>query len=152
MSARIIDGKIVAAQLRSRVADQAAKLKAEHDITPGLAVILVGNDPASAIYVGAKNKAAQEVGFRAFDMRHPDTLSQEALLDEVRTLNADPTMLSGGLTVYDNNSRTYTATAGLNIGAGGAFLSANSANSGPACLPCLRSKEARLLRALAVSA
>ena len=92
MSARIIDGKAAAARLRARVAEEAAKLKADHGLTPGLAVILVGNDPASAIYVGAKNNAAHEVGFRAFDLRHPDTLSQSALLDEVRGMNADPTV------------------------------------------------------------
>ncbi|HXJ02176.1 MAG TPA: bifunctional methylenetetrahydrofolate dehydrogenase/methenyltetrahydrofolate cyclohydrolase FolD [Micropepsaceae bacterium] len=90
MSASVIDGKAVAARLRTRVAEEAAQLKARHGITPGLATVLVGNDPASAIYVGAKNKAAHEVGFRALDLRHPDTLSQSALLDQVAALNADP--------------------------------------------------------------
>ena len=65
MSARIIDGKAVAAQSGARVAEEAAELKARHGVTPGLAMVLVGNDPASAIYVGAKNNAAHEVGFRA---------------------------------------------------------------------------------------
>ena len=90
MSARIIDGKAVAAALRTRIAEEAARLKARHGITPGLAVVLVGNDPASAIYVGAKNAAAHEVGFRALDMRHPDSLSERDLLAQVAALNADP--------------------------------------------------------------
>ena len=90
MSARIIDGKAVAARLRQLVAEEAAKLKTRHGVVPGLAMVLVGNDPASAIYVGAKNNAAHEVGFRALDMRHPDTLTQAALLEQVASLNADP--------------------------------------------------------------
>jgi len=90
MSARVIDGKAVAARLRARVAEEAAMLKARHGIVPALATVLVGNDPASTIYVGAKNKAAQEVGFRALDLRHPGTLSERGLLDQVAALNEDP--------------------------------------------------------------
>ena len=89
MSARIIDGKTFAAGLRERVAKVSAELKAAHGIAPGLAVILVGDDPASAIYVGAKSKAAREVGFHAFDIRLPDTISEAALLAEIANLNAD---------------------------------------------------------------
>jgi methylenetetrahydrofolate dehydrogenase (NADP+)/methenyltetrahydrofolate cyclohydrolase len=90
MSARIIDGKAAAGRLRARVAEEAARLKAKHGLTPGLAVILVGNDPASATYVGAKNKAAEEVGFHALDLRHADSLPEAGLLGEVARLNADP--------------------------------------------------------------
>ena len=90
MTARIIDGRAAAARLRATVAEEAARLKARHAITPTLAMVLVGNDPASAIYVGAKNNAAHEAGFRALDMRHPDSLSESALLDQVGALNADP--------------------------------------------------------------
>jgi methylenetetrahydrofolate dehydrogenase (NADP+)/methenyltetrahydrofolate cyclohydrolase len=90
VSAAIIDGKATALRLRARVAQQAAWLKAEHGIIPGLATVLVGDDPASAIYVGAKKSAAEEVGFRRFDKHHPETLSEAALLDQVRELNADP--------------------------------------------------------------
>jgi methylenetetrahydrofolate dehydrogenase (NADP+)/methenyltetrahydrofolate cyclohydrolase len=89
MTARIIDGKAFAAALRARVAKEAAALNARHGITPGLAVVLVGDDPASAIYVGGKNKAAHEVGFRVFDKRHPESLSEQALLDQVAELNGD---------------------------------------------------------------
>ena len=90
MSARIIDGKAVAAALRTRVAQAAEALKTAHDILPCLAVFLVGEDPASAIYVGAKDKAAREVGFRVEDLRRPATLTESALLDQVRSLNAEP--------------------------------------------------------------
>jgi len=88
MGARIIDGKAFAAGLRARVARAADRVKA-HGITPGLAVVLIGNDPASAIYVKSKGKAAHEAGFHAFDIRHPDTLSEHALLGQVAELNAD---------------------------------------------------------------
>ena len=89
MSARIIDGKEFAARLRTRVAAATTELKAAHGITPGLAVVLVGEDPASAVYVKSKGKAAHEAGLRAFDIRHPATLSQEALLAQISELNAD---------------------------------------------------------------
>jgi len=90
VSAAVIDGKAVAARLRARVAQEAAALKARHGIIPGLATVLVGDDPASAIYVGAKNKAAHEVGFRPLDMRHSASLTEDALLEQVAALNADP--------------------------------------------------------------
>ena len=90
VSAAIIDGKTTALRLRARVAQEAARLKTVYGIVPGLATVLVGNDPASAIYVGSKNSAAEEVGFRRFDKRHLDTLSERALLEQVQALNADP--------------------------------------------------------------
>jgi methylenetetrahydrofolate dehydrogenase (NADP+)/methenyltetrahydrofolate cyclohydrolase len=89
MVARIIDGKIHAGQLRARIAASASALKAAHGIVPGLAVVLIGDDPASAIYVGAKGKAAREVGFQTFDIRLPDTISEAALLAEIAHLNGD---------------------------------------------------------------
>ena len=89
MSARIIDGKAFAGALRARVAARAAELKTAHGITPGLAVVLVGDDPASAVYVKSKGKAAEEAGFRAFDYRHPATLGERELLAQVAALNKD---------------------------------------------------------------
>jgi methylenetetrahydrofolate dehydrogenase (NADP+)/methenyltetrahydrofolate cyclohydrolase len=89
MSAKIIDGKAHAASLRARVAAIAAELKSSHGIVPGIAVVLVGEDPASAVYVRSKGKAAHEAGFRIFDIRLPDTISERALLAEVAELNAD---------------------------------------------------------------
>src|ERR1700680_1188169 len=92
MSARIIDGKAIAERLRARIADQAVKLKETRGIVPRLAVVLAGQDPASTIYVGAKNNAAHQIGFDVLDLRHAETLSERALLDEVAMLNADPTV------------------------------------------------------------
>ena len=56
MTARIIDGKVIAAELRARVAEEVARVKREHQLTPGLAVVLVGNDPASEVYVRSKQR------------------------------------------------------------------------------------------------
>jgi methylenetetrahydrofolate dehydrogenase (NADP+)/methenyltetrahydrofolate cyclohydrolase len=89
LSAKLIDGKAFAAVLRARVAQKVKELNATHGITPGLAVILVGEDPASSVYVRNKGKAAHEMGFRAFDIRHPDTLSEDALLLQLAELNGD---------------------------------------------------------------
>lgn len=88
MSARIIDGKAEAFRLRARVAEDAAKLTREQGIVPGLAVVLVGNDPASEVYV--RNKAAQtrEAGMNSFEYRLPDSTSERVLLDLVAELNA----------------------------------------------------------------
>ena len=71
MSAIIIDGKAHAAKLRERVAAQAAALKAEHGIVPGLATVLVGNDPASEIYIRNKGKVAEAIGFRSLHRTMP---------------------------------------------------------------------------------
>ena len=92
MRAEIIDGKSAAAHLRHRVAVEAAKLKAAHGIVPCLAMVLVGDDPASAIYVGSKNNAAREVGFSVRDIRQPREISERVLLDIVQELNADPSV------------------------------------------------------------
>jgi len=89
LSARVIDGKAVAARLRLRVAAEAARLKAAHGIVPCIAVVLVGDNPASTIYVGSKNAAAREIGFLVRDIRHPASLPENQLLDTVATLNAD---------------------------------------------------------------
>ena len=90
MSARIIDGKAIAAGLRIKVAGEVKRLSAQHGITPGLAVVLAGNNPASESYVGSKAKATIETGMRSFDHRLPDTVGQDAILVLVARLNADP--------------------------------------------------------------
>jgi methylenetetrahydrofolate dehydrogenase (NADP+)/methenyltetrahydrofolate cyclohydrolase len=90
MSARIIDGKAVAAGLRTKVAAEVRRLATQHGITPGLAVVLVGSNPASLSYVGSKAKVSVETGMRSFDHRPPDTVSQQDLLALVQKLNADP--------------------------------------------------------------
>ncbi len=89
MSARIIDGKAFASRLSAKVAAEAARLKAAHGITPGVAVVLVGEDPASAVYVAAKSRAVHDAGLRAFDHRFPATLSESGLIAHIESLNAD---------------------------------------------------------------
>jgi len=90
MSARIIDGKAIAAELRIKIAGEVKRLAAQHGIVPGLAVVLAGNNPASESYVGSKAKVTLETGMRSFDHRLPETVSQADLLALVRKLNADP--------------------------------------------------------------
>src|ERR1700704_4066864 len=90
MSARIINGKAIAAELRVKVAAEVKRLSAQHGITPGLAVVLAGNNPASESYVGSKAKATKEAGTMSFDHRLPDSVSQAELMALVQKLNADP--------------------------------------------------------------
>ncbi len=87
---RIIDGKAFAAALRARVAGQVTKLKEAHGITPGLAVVLVGENPASQVYVRNKNKQTAEAGMNSFEHRPPDTISEADLVALVEELNRDP--------------------------------------------------------------
>jgi methylenetetrahydrofolate dehydrogenase (NADP+) / methenyltetrahydrofolate cyclohydrolase len=89
MSAKIIDGKTFAAGLRTRVGEEAAKLKAAHGIVPGLATVLVGNDPASEIYVRNKGKAAEALGFKSLHYTLPADASEAEVLARVRALNDD---------------------------------------------------------------
>ena len=88
MSARILDGKAMSDALRQEIAARVVKLK-EKGITPGLAVILVGNDPASEIYVRNKGKGCEEVGIYSRTIRLPGETSQETLEEEIEKLNAD---------------------------------------------------------------
>ena len=90
MSARIIDGKAIAAELRVKVAAEVKRLSGQHGVTPGLAVVLAGNNPASESYVGSKAKATKEAGMMSFDHRLPDSVSQAELMALVDELNADP--------------------------------------------------------------
>jgi methylenetetrahydrofolate dehydrogenase (NADP+) / methenyltetrahydrofolate cyclohydrolase len=90
MVATIIDGKAFAAELRDKIAMQVAQLKAELGITPGLAVVLVGEDPASEVYVRSKGKQTVEVGMASFEYRLAAETSEAELLAVVDRLNADP--------------------------------------------------------------
>jgi methylenetetrahydrofolate dehydrogenase (NADP+)/methenyltetrahydrofolate cyclohydrolase len=90
MTARIIDGKAFAAGLRARVAAEAVRLKADHGLVPGLATVLVGNDPASEVYVRNKGKTAEAIGFRSFHYSLPESASESEVLARVAALNADP--------------------------------------------------------------
>ena len=87
MTATLIDGRAVAEQLRGRIAARTASL-AQHSIVPGLAVVLVGEDPASQVYVGSKTKQAQAAGIRHFDHRLPASTSTAELIGLVLELNA----------------------------------------------------------------
>lgn len=92
MEAKIIDGKAFAVTIREKVAQHVAQMKAEHGVTPGLAVVLVGEDPASQIYVRSKGKQTVEIGMVSFEHRLDAGTSEDALLALVDRLNKDPTV------------------------------------------------------------
>ncbi len=94
MSARIIDGKAIAARVRAEVAREVEAFTAENGTPPGLATVLVGEDPASAVYVGGKQRACLEVGIVPFDRRLGAGSSFEEVASELQSLNAD-TAVSG---------------------------------------------------------
>jgi methylenetetrahydrofolate dehydrogenase (NADP+) / methenyltetrahydrofolate cyclohydrolase len=89
VEAKIIDGKEVAARLRSRVADSAARLHDEMHLTAGLAAVLVGSDPASQVYVRGKGRACSAAGLASFELRFPADIPEATLVEEVEKLNAD---------------------------------------------------------------
>jgi methylenetetrahydrofolate dehydrogenase (NADP+)/methenyltetrahydrofolate cyclohydrolase len=90
MTARIIDGKRIASELRARVADEVARVQRQHALTPGLAVVLVGNDPASEMYVRSKHKQTQAAGMASFEHVLPADVEQIELLALIAKLNRDP--------------------------------------------------------------
>jgi len=92
VTATIIDGKASAAKLREKIAAHAAELKAAHGLQPGLATVLVGNDPASEVYVRNKGKTAEALGFRSVHIALPADTPQNELLATVRQLSADKTV------------------------------------------------------------
>jgi methylenetetrahydrofolate dehydrogenase (NADP+)/methenyltetrahydrofolate cyclohydrolase len=92
MTARIIDGKSIAADLRGKIADEVARLRAAHGLVPGIAVVQVGDNPASNVYVRTKSKAVAEAGMRAFDHKLPASISEAELGDLVAKLNAEVTV------------------------------------------------------------
>jgi methylenetetrahydrofolate dehydrogenase (NADP+)/methenyltetrahydrofolate cyclohydrolase len=89
MTAELIDGKSIAAQVRAEVAMRVAELRRVYGVTPGLAVVLVGDDPASAVYVRSKRSAAAEIGMDAEDFSMPADASSDELLHRIRALNVD---------------------------------------------------------------
>jgi methylenetetrahydrofolate dehydrogenase (NADP+)/methenyltetrahydrofolate cyclohydrolase len=89
-SARIIDGKASAARLRADIARRVQALSSRHGVTPGLAVVLVGDDPASQVYVRNKGRQTREAGMQSFETHLPATASEDELLAQVARLNADP--------------------------------------------------------------
>ncbi len=89
MSATIIDGKASAARLRERIGAQAARLKSDHGLVPGLATVLVGNDPASEVYVRNKRKTAEALGFHSIHVELPEGTAEADLIARVKALSAD---------------------------------------------------------------
>ncbi|MEQ1865784.1 MAG: bifunctional methylenetetrahydrofolate dehydrogenase/methenyltetrahydrofolate cyclohydrolase FolD [Micropepsaceae bacterium] len=92
MTAQLIDGKAFAASVRTRVQDATATLKKRHGLAVGLTVVLVGNDPASEIYVRLKVNDAKEVGIESRDVKLPATATENEVLEVVRKLNQDPSV------------------------------------------------------------
>jgi methylenetetrahydrofolate dehydrogenase (NADP+)/methenyltetrahydrofolate cyclohydrolase len=92
MTASIIDGKTIAAELRGRVAAEVARVKREHNIVPGLAVVLVGHDPASEVYVRSKHTQTQAAGMASFEHKLPDEVAQADVLALIAKLNTDPSV------------------------------------------------------------
>ncbi len=88
MTAKIIDGKAIAAKLRGDCAAEVARLKRDHNLTPGLAVVLVGNDPASEVYVRSKGRQTVAAGMNSFEFPLPADVPQEKLLGAIADLNA----------------------------------------------------------------
>ena len=89
MAAQLLDGKAMSEELRADIARKVAALK-ERGVTPGLAVILVGDDPASQIYVRNKGIGCEKTGMHSVTIRMPEDTTQQALEDQIRALNADP--------------------------------------------------------------
>ena len=88
--AHIIDGKQFAANLRGKMTKQIATLKEQHDIVPGLAVVLVGEDPASQVYVRNKGKQATECGINSIEHKLDESTSEDVLLNLIADMNQDP--------------------------------------------------------------
>src|SRR5688572_6974772 len=88
--ARLIDGRAVAAEITALVGKEAARIRAADGVVPGLAVVLVGEDPASHVYVGAKGRKAEELGFHSVQYNLAVDTNEEAVLDLVDRLNVDP--------------------------------------------------------------
>lgn len=89
MTARLLEGKVFAAKLKEEAGKKAQELKAKYGITPGLAVIIVGENPASQVYVRNKHKACTELGFYSEGVELPATTTREGLLAEIQRLNND---------------------------------------------------------------
>jgi len=92
MTAKIINGKVFASDVRAKVAEHVERLKNTHGVTPGLAVVLVGEDPASEVYVAAKHKQTVEVGMASFEHKMPADVSEEDLFALIDDLNLDPSV------------------------------------------------------------
>lgn len=90
MTATLLDGRATSATIREEVAAEVEQLKADHGVVPGLATVLVGEDPGSKTYVGMKERQCEQAGMRAFGHHLPEDISQERLEEVIAELNADP--------------------------------------------------------------
>ena len=88
--AEIINGKLVSSEIRAEIAKVVAAFKAQSGVTPGLSVIIVGNNPASLVYVRNKAKACAEVGINSIEIALPEDVTEAEVLDRIAALNADP--------------------------------------------------------------
>ena len=88
MTARILEGKVFAAQIRAEAKAKADHIKSAYGVTPGLAVIIVGENPASKVYVRNKHKACEELGIYSEVIEMPDSTTKEELLEKIDALNA----------------------------------------------------------------
>ena len=88
--AELIDGKLVSSKIRAGIADEVAKFKTEFSVTPGLAVIIVGENPASLVYVRNKHKACVEAGMNSIEVKLPESTTEDELLSKIDDLNKDP--------------------------------------------------------------
>jgi methylenetetrahydrofolate dehydrogenase (NADP+)/methenyltetrahydrofolate cyclohydrolase len=86
----LMDGKLVSSSMRETIKNQVENYKSKYNSVPGLAVVVVGNNPASAVYVRNKHKACAEVGINSIQIELPETISEKALIDKIRCLNTDP--------------------------------------------------------------
>src|SRR5262245_4030460 len=92
MPAKIIDGKAIAEQINAETAAEVTSLKSQHNLTPGLAVILVGDNPASVAYVSSKDKMCARLGLHSVRIDLPATTTQTELLGKISSLNIDRTV------------------------------------------------------------
>lgn len=90
--AEIINGKLVSSEIRAKITEEVNAFKSETGVAPGLAVVIVGNNPASVVYVRNKGKACAEVGINSIEIALPEDTTEEELLDRIAELNADPTI------------------------------------------------------------
>jgi len=109
MSAQLIDGKKIAAEIRLEVAEKIKLLQKNHDVTPGLAVVIIGQDPASQVYVRNKRNACEETGIKSTGYDLPASTSQEELIDLINQLNDDDT-IDGILVQFPVPDHIDTAT------------------------------------------
>ena len=153
MSATIIDGKTIAADLRGRIAADVARVTRAHGHVPGIAVVLVGEHPASGVYVRAKTKAVADAGMRAYDHKLPTETSEAELMALIGKLNADPNV--NGILVQlplppqiDANKIIFAIDAAKDVDGFHPINVGRLASGLPALVPCTPLGCLRLIRSV----